>query len=147
MHPAQALGYRCTASGSSNRQIIYQEITMEEILLGESEFDLMEIIWERAPINSGELVAICDERFSWKKSTVYTMLRRLSDKNIVKSENSMVDYIVDKKVVQKYQSENLVSKSFGGSLSLFVNSFLGDRCLSKEEAQNLIDMIEKHTED
>ncbi|MBO4592153.1 MAG: BlaI/MecI/CopY family transcriptional regulator [Eubacterium sp.] len=120
---------------------------MEEILIGDSEFDLMEIIWEKAPVSSGELVSICDSRFGWKKSTVYTMLKRLGDKNIIKNESSIVDYIVDKKMVQKYQSESLVQKSFGGSLSLFVNSFLGDRCLSKNEAQKLIDMIEEHTEE
>ena len=120
---------------------------MEEILLGESEFSLMEIVWDRAPINSGELVVICEKRFSWKKSTVYTMVRRLCDKNILKNENSKISYLIDKEKVQKYQSENLVSKSFGGSLALFVNSFLGDRSLTKEEAQKLIDTIERHTEE
>lgn len=120
---------------------------MEEILLGESEFELMEIIWDKAPVNSGELVVLCEKEFSWKKSTVYTMLRRLCDKEIIRNDNSVITYIVDKQKVQKYQSENLVRKNFGGSLSLFVNSFLGDRSISKEEADRLIDMIEKHTED
>ncbi len=123
------------------------EKKMEEILLGESEFDLMELIWDMAPVSSGELVALCDERFAWKKSTVYTMLRRLCDKEIIRNDNSIITYIVDKEKVQRYQSENLVRKNFGGSLSLFVNSFLGDRSISREEAQKLIDMIEKHTED
>lgn len=120
---------------------------MIEILLGESEFNLMELVWERSPITSGELVTLCEQEFSWKKSTVYTMIKRLSDKNIIRNEDSIVTYLVDKEQVQKYQSENLVSKSFGGSLSLFVNSFLGDRSLTKEEAQKLIEMIEQHTEE
>ena len=120
---------------------------MEEFLIGDSEFALMELVWEGAPINSGELVALCEEKYSWKKSTVYTMLKRLGAKNIVKNENSMITYLVGKEQVQRYQSENLVAKSFGGSLSLFVNSFLGEKCLSKDEADKLIDLISKHTKE
>ena len=120
---------------------------MQEYSLGESEFRLMEIIWENAPIPSGTLSEICDEQCGWKKTTVYTMLKRLADKGLIKNEKAVVTYLVDREEVQKQQSEDIVKKNFKGSLSLFVNSFLGNKSLSKDDAAKLIDMIEQHTED
>lgn len=120
---------------------------MKETSIGESEYKLMEIIWEYSPISSGDLSAICENVHGWKKTTVYTMIKRLSDKRFIKSEKSMITYLVGREEMQKQQSEEMVSKNFKGSLPMFVNAFLGGKKMSKADAAKLIDMIEEHTED
>lgn len=124
-----------------------EEITMEEMLLCESEYRIMSIIWDNEPVESGKLVKLCNEELDWKKSTTYTMLRKLCDKNIVKNENSVVSAIVKKENVQQYESERVVKRNFGGSLPAFLTAFLGNGSLSKEEASELINLIEQHTDE
>ena len=121
---------------------------MGENTIGDSEYKLMELIWEYAPISSGELSTMCEMIHGWKKTTVYTMLKRLADKGFIKSEKSVISYIIGRDGLQKQQSEELVEKSFKGSLPMFVNAFLGGgKKMSKEDAARLIDMIEEHTEE
>lgn len=121
---------------------------MGENSIGDSEFKLMELIWEYAPISSGELSAMCEMIHGWKKTTVYTMLKRLSDKGFIRNEKSVISYIIGRDEMQRQQSEELVEKSFKGSLPMFVNAFLGGgKKMSKEDAARLIDMIEEHTEE
>ena len=120
---------------------------MKDNSIGESEYKLMEMIWDHAPISSGELSAMCEQTHNWKKTTVYTMIKRLSNKGFIKNEKAMITYNEGREEVRKEQSEELVRKNFGGSLPMFVSAFLGDRSLSKEDAKKLIDMIEKHTEE
>lgn len=120
---------------------------MEEMLLCESEYRIMSIIWDNEPVESGKLVKLCNEELDWKKSTTYTMLRKLCDKNIVKNENSVVSAIVKKENVQQYESERVVKRNFGGSLPAFLTAFLGNGSLSKEEASELINLIEQHTDE
>lgn len=120
---------------------------MKDLLLCESEFRMMDIIWDSAPIESGKLVKLCEEKLSWKKSTTYTMLRKLCDKELVKNDNSLVTVLVPREQVQEFESEHLVQKSFGGSLPAFVSAFLGNGSLSKKEAEELIELIGSHTED
>ena len=119
---------------------------MKEYSIGDSEFKVMEVIWANAPVASGTLSAICEEKYGWKKTTIYTMLKRLEDKGFIKNEKTIVSYVVDREEVERQQSEELVKKTFRGSLPMFVNAFLGERSLSKEDAAELIDMIEKHTD-
>ena len=120
---------------------------MRDNFLGGSEYSLMEIIWDNAPIPSGELAAICEQIHGWKRTTVYTMVKRLSDKGLIKNDKSNIMYIKSRSEIQKQQSEDVVKRNFMGSLPMFVNAFLGDKSLSKEDATKLIDLIEKHTED
>lgn len=120
---------------------------MRDNFLGGSEYKLMEIIWDNAPIPSGELAILCEQIHGWKRTTVYTMVKRLSDKELIKSEKSNITYIKSRSEIQKQQSEDLVKRNFMGSLPMFVSAFLGDKSLSKEDATKLIDMIEQHTED
>ncbi|MCR5250765.1 MAG: BlaI/MecI/CopY family transcriptional regulator [Lachnospiraceae bacterium] len=120
---------------------------MDDLLLCESEYKMMDVIWDNAPVESGKLVKLCESRLSWKKSTTYTMLRKLCEKNIVKNEDSLVTVLVERKDIQSHESEHVVKRSFGGSLPAFVNAFLGNGKLSKEEANELISMIENHTDE
>jgi len=120
---------------------------MKDTSIGDSEFKLMELIWDNAPISSGDLSDICEKVHGWKKTTVYTMIKRLSDKGFITNNKATITYIVAREEVQKQQSADMVERNFQGSLPMFVNSFLGNsKSLSKDDAAKLIDMISKHTE-
>ena len=120
---------------------------MDDLLLSESEYRMMDIIWDNAPVESGRLVKLCESRLSWKKSTTYTMLKKLCEKNIVKNVDSIVSVIVPRRDIQSHESEHVVTRSFGGSLPAFVNAFLGNGKISKKEADELIELIETHIVD
>ena len=118
---------------------------MEEFKLYDAEYKFLDLIWEYEPINSTELSKVCFQKLGWKKSTTYTMLRKLSEKNILKNENATVTTLITREQVQKYESEVLLEKSFDNSLPAFIATFLKDRTLSHKEAENIIKMIEEAT--
>lgn len=113
--------------------------------LSESEYRLMEIVWENGQIEASVLAGICLERFDWKKSTVYTMLKRLGDKGALLFEKRMVKPLIEKEQIDRSESETLLNKSFGGSLPNFMAAFLQGRKLTEEEANRLLEMIEEAT--
>lgn len=116
---------------------------MEELKLFESEYRFMSLIWDLEPVRSSELAKAAFERLGWKKSTCYTVLKKLTERGFVRNENAQVTALVKREKVQKYESEVVVSKSFGGSLPAFLNAFLKDRKLTKEEAKEIQKMIEE----
>ena len=120
---------------------------MDDLLLCESEYRMMDIIWDNAPVESGKLVKLCESKLSWKKSTTYTMLKKLCEKEIVQNVDSVVSVLVPRQDIQSHESEHVVRRSFGGSLPAFVNAFLGNGKLSKKEADELIELIETHISD
>ena len=113
--------------------------------LSESEYRLMEIVWENGQIEASVLAGICLERFDWKKSTVYTMLKRLGDKGALLFEKRMVKPLIEKEQIDRSESEALLNKSFGGSLPNFMAAYLQGRKLTEEEANRLLEMIEEAT--
>lgn len=113
--------------------------------LSESEYRLMEILWEKGQMEATELTAICLECFDWKKSTVYTMMKRMGEKGALSFENKVVKALVEKESVDRRESEALLNKAFGGSLPNFFAAFLQDRKLTKEEAERLTRIIEEAT--
>ena len=116
---------------------------MDELLLCESEYRLMDVIWRYAPIESGKLVGICEKELQWKKSTMYTILRKLVSKGMIRNDDSVVSVLIPRDRVQRFESERVVKKTFGGSLPSFITAFLGDRTLSEEEADELVDLIDR----
>ena len=123
---------------------------MEERKLGPVELRFAELIWENAPISSGELVKLCARELEWKKSTTYTVIKRLTERGVVKTENAVVTALVSRDEVQRAESRAFVERNFSGSLPGFLNAFVGGRGLSAEEAEELRRMIaafeEKHDE-
>ena len=113
--------------------------------LSESEYRLMEIVWENGQIEASVLAGICLERFDWKKCTVYAMLKRLGDKGALLFEKRMVKPLIEKEQIDRSESEALLNKSFGGSLPNFMAAFLQGRKLTEEEANRLLEMIEEAT--
>ena len=119
---------------------------MDELKLCESDYRFMNIIWEHEPVPSGRLVALCLEKLGWKKSTTYTVLKKLCEKGFARNEDAVVSSLVPKDRVQAYESEYFVERTFGGSLPAFLTSFFDGRRISKKEAEELIRLIDEHKE-
>ncbi|AFA50088.1 BlaI/MecI/CopY family transcriptional regulator [Acetobacterium woodii] len=118
---------------------------MKPIKMSDSEMKFMNLVWERAPINSMELVKLSADLLGWKKSTTYTVIRRLVQKEILKNENAIVSYIVKKEDVQEIEGKELISKVYEGSIKIFLTAFLSKEKISKKEAEELKKMIDAHT--
>ena len=118
---------------------------MDNIKIFEVEYRFMLLIWENEPINSTELVGICNERLGWKKSTTYTVIKRLSERGAIKNENAVVTSLVSRLQIQKYESEQILEKTFDNSLPGFITAFLQDKTLSEEEARTIKNMIDEVT--
>lgn len=116
---------------------------MENIKIFDAEYRLMAIVWEKEPVNSTELVKQCQSELGWKKSTTYSVLKRLSERGILINEKTVVSSLVKRIQVQKYESEQILEKSFDNSLPSFVAAFLQDKKLSREEAEQIRKMIEE----
>ena len=117
----------------------------KRLTYGESRF--LEVIWENQPVPSGKLVELCREKLGWQKSTTYTRLRLLAEKNYVKNENSIVTALLTREEAQAEESSYVVEQTFSGSLPGFLVSFLGNRKLSKGEAEELKKLIDEYKED
>ena len=117
----------------------------EVLKLSESEYRLMDILWENEKMEATALAAVCLERFDWKKPTVYTMIKRLGEKGALRFEDRIVEALVAKEQVDRSESEALLNKAFGGSLPAFMAAFLQDKKLSREDAERLTRMIEEAT--
>lgn len=120
---------------------------MAEYRLTEAEESLAEIIWDNEPIKSSELVKLCEKAFDWKKSTTYTMLKRLEEKKIFKNNKSMVVSLIKKEDFYGEQSKIFVKENFGGSLPKFVAAFTKRNKLSNKEVEELVELINNHKED
>ena len=105
---------------------------MEYVKLCDSDYRFMCVVWENAPVNSGELVKLCSEQLGWKKSTTYTVIRKMCEKGYIANENAMVSVLVPKERVQAEESEQFVERTFEGSLPGFITAFLGGKKISKE---------------
>ena len=107
----------------------------------DSELRFCEILWEHQPVKSSELVQLCAQRLGWKKSTTYTVIKRLTERGVVQTENAVVTARVSRDEVQRAESRAFVERNFSGSLPSFLSAFVGGRGLSTEEADELRRMI------
>lgn len=119
---------------------------MNEYKLYESEYRFATIIWENEPVGSGELVKLCEKQLGWKKSTTYTVLKKLSQRGIMQNKNAIVTSLVKREEVQKYESEQIVDRVFDGSLPKFISAFMGDKKIDKNEAERLKKLIDSYKE-
>ena len=113
----------------------------------ESEYRFCLILWEKEPIRSSELVALCRERLGWKPTTTYTVIKRLSERGVLRSENSIVTSLVSKDEAQAAEIDELVEKRFEGSLPAFFAAFTRRRALSREEIDEGQSMIGRYREE
>ncbi|HPF44614.1 MAG TPA: BlaI/MecI/CopY family transcriptional regulator [Syntrophomonadaceae bacterium] len=116
---------------------------MEKYKLFDAEYKFASIVWDNEPINSTELVKLCADKLGWKKSTTYTVLKKLSERGILQNKDAVVTALVKREEVQKYESNAVVEKNFDGSLPKFLTAFLGERKITEQEAEELKKIIEE----
>ena len=117
---------------------------METPKVFESEYRFCLILWEHEPIKSGELVNLCREHLGWKPTTTYTVIKRLSERGVLKNENSVVSALVTKDEVQAAEINEMVEKTFEGSLPAFIAAFTKHQKISEEEIDAVQQMIDRY---
>lgn len=110
----------------------------------ESEYKFCLILWENEPIKSTDLAKLCDKQLGWKKATTYTVIKRLSERGILKNEDAVVTSLVSKEEVQQAQMDELLERTFEGSMPAFIAAFAKRQKLSDEEIKKLQDMIDSY---
>ena len=119
---------------------------MNDLKLAEGEYRFACIVWDNEPLPSGKLVELCREELGWKKSTTYTVLKKLVDRGILRNENAVVSAVIPKDEILREESRNLVERSFAGSLPSFLAHFMGGRTISDAEADELKALIDQYRE-
>ena len=117
---------------------------METPKVFESEYRFCLILWENEPVKSGELVALCKEQLGWKPTTTYTVIKRLSGRGVLKNENSVVSALVTKDQVQAAEINEMVEKTFEGSLPAFIAAFTRHQKISEKELDSIQAMIDRY---
>lgn len=112
--------------------------------LTSTEIKFMTLIWDNEPLSSGNLVALCAEKFGWKKSTTYTFLKRLQERGVVANIDATVTSLVKREEIQKIESKEVMETSFEGSLPKFVTAFLSDKKLSMKEIDELKELLDNY---
>lgn len=116
---------------------------MEDIKLGMVESRFADIIWQHQPLSSRELVSLCEVQLEWKKSTTYTVLKKLCEKGLFQNDGGIVTSLISKEEFYAIQSEQFVNETFGGSLPAFVAAFTKRQTLSEEQAEELRRLIDR----
>ena len=109
----------------------------------ESEYRFCLILWEHEPIKSTDLAKLCKEKLDWSKTTTYTVIKRLSERGVIKNENAIVTSIISKEEAQQSELEELMDKKFEGSLPAFIAAFGKRQALSDAEIEEIRKIIER----
>ena len=120
---------------------------MEIPKIFESEYRFCLILWEHEPVPSGKLVELCKENLGWSKATTYTVIRRLSERGVLKNENTIVSSLISKEEAQKSRLEAMVEESFEGSMPAFIAAFSKSKKLSRQEVDQLQALIDNFKEE
>lgn len=113
----------------------------------ESEYRFCLILWDNEPVSSGKLVELCKEHLGWSKATTYTVIRRLSERGVVKNENAVVTALISKEEAQASRLEEMVEETFEGSMPAFIAAFSKSKKLSRQEVEQLQALIDSYGEE
>lgn len=113
----------------------------------ESEYRFCLILWGHEPVNSTKLVELCKAQLGWSKATTYTVIRRLSERGVLKNENAIVSSLVSKEQTQASRLEEMVEETFEGSMPAFIAAFSRSKKLSRQEVEQLKALIENFEEE
>lgn len=116
---------------------------MKELRLAEGEYRFAGLVWDNEPLGSGQLAALADRELGWKKSTCYTVLKKLCERGILRNDGGTVTAAVKREEVQQAESAAVVDRTFGGSLPRFVAAFLNNKPISREEAAAIRAMLDR----
>lgn len=117
---------------------------MNDTKLGAIETRFAELIWRNEPLSSGDLVKLCQQELSWKKSTTYTVLKKLCDRGLFRNEGGTVTAVLSREEFFARQSEVFVEETFQGSLPAFLTAFTRRKKLSEKEIQQLQQLIDRN---
>ena len=117
---------------------------MEQYKLGEMERKFAEIIWSHSPVTTKELITVCEKEFGWKRTTTYTMLKRLCDRNIFENDNGTVRTLISQEKFTFAQSELFLNETFNGSLPMFLTLFSKNKKISDDEINEIQKMIDDY---
>lgn len=120
---------------------------MIDYKLGVVESQFADIIWENEPMKTSELVTRCTEQLGWKRTTTYTVLKKLGEKGIFQMQDSVVTSLISKEDYYSMQSEQFVADTFEGSLPAFIAAFTKRKALSEQEINEIYHMIEHAREE
>ena len=120
---------------------------MEHLRLGEGEYRFARIVWENEPLPSGKLVELSQKELGWKKSTTYTVLKKLVERGILRNENAVVTAAVPQEDILREESRAVVDRAFEGSLPSFLAHFMGGKTISNAEADELKALIDRFREE
>ena len=109
----------------------------------ESEYRFCLLLWKHEPINSTKLARICKDELGWSRTTTFTVIRRLSDRGVVKNENATVTSLISKEAIQVAQMDEMMEKTFEGSLPAFIAAFARRQELTDDEMKEILRIIEK----
>ena len=119
---------------------------MEMPKIHESEYRFCLILWEHEPVTAVELVKLCREQLGWKRTTTYTVIKRLGERGVLQNQGGVVTSLISKDEAQSYEIDELVEKKFEGSLPAFIAAFTKRQDMSEaelDEVQQMIDRIRK----
>ena len=120
---------------------------MEAPKIFESEYRFCLILWDNEPVSSGKLVELCKEDLGWSKATTYTVIRRLSERGVLKNENTIVSSLISKEEAQKSRLEEMVEETFEGSMPAFIAAFSKSKKLTRQEVDQLKALIDSFEEE
>lgn len=120
---------------------------MSKYKLSESEKKFADLIWDNEPVASGNLVKLCEKEFNWKKSTTYTVLKKLCEAGVFQNNNAVVSSIIQREEYYEIKAGEFVKNTFGGSLPKFLTAFIGKSKLSKNEINEIKNLIDEHREE
>ena len=120
---------------------------MVEVRLGMVEAHFADIVWNNAPLTTKELTALCEQELNWKRTTTYTVLKKLCDRGIFRTENSVVTVLLSKDEFSAIQSEQFVQENFHGSLPAFIAAFTARKTPTQEELAQIREMIASYEEE
>ena len=119
---------------------------MREYRLAEGEAKFAKLIWDNEPVGSMQLVKLSEMQLGWKKSTTYTVLKKLCDRGIFRNEKAVVTSLISREEFFSYKSRKFVEDSFGGSIPRFLAAFMGKQKLTDSEVEELKNLIDHYRE-
>lgn len=117
---------------------------MKEAKLGAIESKFADLVWENEPLTTAQLVQMCEKEFDWKRTTTYTVLKRLSERGLFCNNSGEVTSLITRDEFYAMQSKNFVEQTFGGSLPAFLTAFTSNKKLSKEDVKEIRKMIDSY---
>ena len=119
---------------------------MDHLRLAEGEYRFACIVWDNEPLPSGKLVELSQKELGWKKSTTYTVLKKLVDRGVLRNENAVVTAVIPQEEILREESRAVVERTFEGSLPSFLAHFMGGKTISDDEADALKAIIDQYRE-